>query len=49
MYFSYDETKLKDDILDLFKNENHFNFENIENFSREKLTKDLSNLLNTLS
>ena len=48
MYFSYDETKLKDDILDLFKNENQFNFENTESFSREKLTKDLSELLNSI-
>ena len=48
MYFSYDETKLKDDILDLFKNENQFNFENTESFSREKLTKDLSDLLNNI-
>jgi glycosyltransferase involved in cell wall biosynthesis len=48
MYFSYDETKLKDDILDLFKNENQFNFENTESFSREKLTKDLTGLLNNI-
>ena len=48
MCFSYDETKLKDDILDLFKNENQFNFENTESFSREKLTKDLSDLLNNI-
>jgi len=48
MYFSYDETKLKDDILDLFKNKNQFNFENAESFSREKLTKDLSELLNNI-
>jgi hypothetical protein len=48
IYFSYDETKLKDDILDLFKNENQFNFENTESFSREKLTKDLSDLLNNI-
>ena len=48
MYFSYDETKLKYDILDLFNNKNQFNFENIESFSREKLTKDLSDLLNNI-
>ena len=48
MYFSYNETKLKDDILDLFKNKNQFNFENAESFSREKLTKDLSELLNNI-
>jgi len=48
MYFSYDETNLKDDILALFKNERYFNFENTESFSREKLTKDLSELLNNI-
>ena len=48
MYFSYDETKLKDDIVALFNNENHFNFENTESFSREKITKDLSELLNSI-
>jgi len=48
MYFSYDKTNLKDDILALFNNENHFNSENIESFSREKLTKDLSDLLNNI-
>ncbi len=48
MYFSYDETKLKDDILDFFKNKNQFNFENRESFSREKLTKNLSELLNNI-
>jgi hypothetical protein len=48
MYFSYDETKLKDDILDLFKNKNQFNLKNTESFSREKLTKDLSDLLNNI-
>jgi hypothetical protein len=47
-YFSYDDTNVKTDILDLFNNPNNFDFENIENFSREKLTYDLSNLLNNL-
>ena len=49
MYFSYNEKKLKNDILALFKNKNNFNFENTVSFSREKLTKDLSDLLNNLS
>jgi glycosyltransferase involved in cell wall biosynthesis len=49
MYFSYDKTNLKDDILDLFKNQNQFNFENIESFSRERLTKDLSDLLTSIN
>jgi len=48
-YFSYDDTNLKIDILDLFNNPNNFDFENMESFSREKLTYDLSNLLNELS
>jgi len=48
MYFSYDETKLKDNILDLFNNENQFNFKNTEIFSREKITQDLSELLNNI-
>ncbi len=48
MYFSYDEINLKNDILGLFKNENQFNFENTESFSREKLTKDLSDFLNNI-
>ena len=48
-YFSYDDTNLKTDILDLFNNQNNFDFENMENFSREKLTYDLANLLNNLS
>ena len=48
MYFSYDESNLKDNILDLFKNENKFNFKNTEIFSREKITQDLSELLNNI-
>lgn len=48
IYLSYDETKLKDDILALFRNERHFNFKHTESFSREKLTKDLSELLNNI-
>ncbi|MFQ3332533.1 MAG: glycosyltransferase involved in cell wall biosynthesis [Flavobacteriales bacterium] len=47
--FSYDEKKLKNNILTLFKKEENFDFENMESFSREKLTYDLANLLNTLS
>jgi len=48
MYFSYDKKNLKNEILALFNNENYFNFENTENFSREKLTKELSDLLNNI-
>jgi len=49
MCFSYDETNLKNDILRLFKKEENFSLENIEDFTREKLSHDLANLLNTLS
>ena len=48
-YFSYDDTNLKIDILDLFNNPDNFDFENMESFSRDKLTYDLANLLNNLS
>ncbi len=47
-YFFYDETNLKNYILTLFNNEKNFNFENMECFSREKLTRDLSDLLNKM-
>jgi len=47
--FPYTETNLKNDILRLFKNEENFDFENMERFSRKKLTHDLTNLLNTLN
>jgi glycosyltransferase involved in cell wall biosynthesis len=47
--FSYDEKNLKNNILTLFKKEENFDLENMESFSREKLTYDLANLLNTLS
>ena len=49
MCFSYAETNLKNDILRLFKKEENFSLENIEDFTREKLSHDLANLLNTLS
>jgi len=48
-YFSYDEKNLKSDILDFFSNPNNIDFENMENFSRDKLTCDLTNLLNGFS
>jgi hypothetical protein len=48
-YFSYDQNNLEIDILDLFNNSNIFEIENIESFTREKLTHDLAILLNTLS
>jgi glycosyltransferase involved in cell wall biosynthesis len=48
MSFSYDEKNLKIDILTLFKKQENFNFKKLEKYSREKLTHDLANLLNTL-
>ena len=48
-YFSYDKTNLKDEILTFFENDQDFYFENLQSFSREKLTQDLSSLLNVLS
>jgi len=48
MYFSYDETNLKNKILTLFNNGQNFNFEYVASFSREKLTKELTDLLNKL-
>lgn len=48
-YFSYDDTNLKIDILDLFNDQNNFDFKNMESFAREKLTYDLANLLNNLA
>ena len=47
-YFSYDEMKLKEEILNLFHN-NTNPPKSIEIISqREKLTKDLSDLLNNI-
>ena len=49
MYFSYDEMELKKEILNLFHNDgNPFASTEIEGFSRKKLTKDLSELLNSI-
>ena len=48
IFLSYDKTNLKEDILALFNNENHFNFENIDSFSRDRLAKDLSDLLKSI-
>ena len=48
-FFSYDEKKMENDILFLFKNQKIFDFKNKKSFSREKLTHDLANLLNTLN
>ena len=48
-YFSYNEKNLKNNILALFKKDENFDFENIESFSRKKITHDLANILNSLS
>jgi glycosyltransferase involved in cell wall biosynthesis len=48
-YFSYDEMKLKEEILNLFHNNtNPPKSIEIDGFSRRKLTKDLSELLNNI-
>jgi len=50
VFFTYDEIELKKEILNLFHNDgNSLVSTEIESFSREKLTKNLANLLNTLS
>ena len=48
IYFSYDAIDLRNEILACFNNSNNFNFKNIERFSREELTQDLSCLLNKI-
>ena len=47
-YFSYKKRNLKDDIIYFFKNENKYKPENIERFSRERITKHLSDLLKSI-
>ena len=48
-YFTYSDKNLKEKILDLFNNRNESSkSENINEFSRRKLTQELSDLLNTL-
>ena len=49
VFFTYDEIELKKEILDLFHNDiNTISSRKTEGFSRKKLTKDLSNLLNNI-
>ncbi len=48
IYFSYDEIDLKSKLLEFFKISKKINSEYIDCFSRKKLTKDLSSLLNKL-
>ena len=49
-YFSYERNDIKDNILQFFTNSGiHPQYSDIEDYSREKLTRDLANLLNTLS
>jgi len=49
VFFTYDEMELKKEILDLFYNNgNPLASTQIEGFSRKKLTKDLSELLNNI-
>tara|TARA_B100000427_G_scaffold316165_1_gene310974 strand:- start:545 stop:1255 length:711 start_codon:yes stop_codon:yes gene_type:complete len=48
VYFSYDDLDLSSRILDLYENKQQYKFSNIEQFSRERLTKELSDLLNSI-
>ena len=49
VFFTYDEMELKKEILNLFHNDlNTISSTEIEGFSRKKLTKDLSELLNNI-
>lgn len=49
VFFTYDESKLKEEILNLFHNDNNLlSSTEIKGFSRKKLTKDLSELLNNI-
>ena len=49
VFFTYDEMELKKEILNLFHNDlNTISSTQIEGFSRKKLTKDLSELLNNI-
>ena len=48
IYFSYDEANLRQAVFDLLEERKKFEFSDMEDFSREKLTKDLSELLNKL-
>ena len=49
VFFTYDEIELKKEILNLFHNDrNPLASTEIEGFSRKKLTKDLSELLNNI-
>ena len=49
VFFTYDEMELKKEILNLFHNEGKpLEYNENEGFSREKLTRDLSDLLNNI-
>ena len=49
VFFTYDEMELQKEILNLFHNDgNPIESTEIEGFSRKKLTKDLSELLNSI-
>jgi glycosyltransferase involved in cell wall biosynthesis len=48
IFFTYENEHLKNEILALFDNKNQFKFDNIEGFSRQKLTEDLSNVLKSI-
>lgn len=49
LYYSYETADFKENILSLFNKKEKFSFDGKEKFSRENLTQELSNLLNSLS
>ena len=48
LYFTYEESEIKDSIMRLYEKKIQFNNANISRFSRSNLTSDLAKLLNKL-
>ena len=48
LYFTYEESEIKDSIMRLYEEKIQFNNTNISRFSRSNLTSDLAKLLNKL-
>ena len=49
VFFTYEDTELKKEVLNLFYNdEKTISSTDLKGFSRKKLTKDLSKLLNNI-
>ena len=47
-YFTYQEDNIKDKLLQIFRNKKMCNIKDIEKFSRESLTVQLADILNTI-